>query len=277
MIIDGHAHACGVYLTSENITRTLNNSGTDKVILVPGELNSSAEYYLPNLAALFPDRNVVKATNLLTKIVVKLSGMIEHIQQGNEYVHALSLRNDRVIQFIWITTRFQNPVDYLNEKFTAWHFSGIKLHQCWDNFTIDSRFFNEIADWTEKKALPLFIHLYTDAEVKKIIEYKIDHPNLKLIIAHLFGLELFIKEKHKLKNLFFDISSPPLISKKRLVLAIKSFGSQSLILGSDNPYGKNNLKKNIDRVLSLDISDQDKISLLGDNLVQLLPINSTNA
>ena len=67
MIIDGHAHACGGYLTPENINKTLDNSGTDKVILVPGEPNSKAEYFLPNLAALFPNLNVVKATNFLTK------------------------------------------------------------------------------------------------------------------------------------------------------------------------------------------------------------------
>jgi hypothetical protein len=45
MIIDGHAHACGGYLTPENIIKTLDNSGTDKVVLVPGEPNSKAEYF----------------------------------------------------------------------------------------------------------------------------------------------------------------------------------------------------------------------------------------
>jgi len=82
MIIDGHAHACGGYLTPENITRTLDNSGTDKVILVPGEPNSKAEYFLPDLAALFPNINVVKATNFLTRIVIRLSGMLDHIPKG---------------------------------------------------------------------------------------------------------------------------------------------------------------------------------------------------
>lgn len=278
MIIDGHAHACGGYLTPENITRTLDNSGADKVILVPGELNSKAEYFLPELAALFPNLNVVKATNFLTRIVIKLSGMLDHIPKGNEYVHELSLKsNNRVIQFIWITTRIQNPVGYLDNKLTDWHFSGVKLHQCWDNFSIDSRFFIEIANWTEKNDLPLFIHLNTDIEVKKIIKYKIDHPNLKLIIAHLFGLELFINENLSLKNLYFDTSSPQLVSKKRLLKAIQFFGTNSLILGSDNPYGKNNLKKNIDRISGLDITAQDKKSVLGENLLHLLSITNTNA
>jgi len=278
MIIDGHAHACGGYLTPENITKTLDNSGTDKVILVPGEPNSKSEYFLPDLAALFPNLNVVKATNFLTKIVIRLSGMLYHIPKGNEYVHELRLKtNDRVIQFIWITTRIQNPIGYLDNKLADWHFSGVKLHQCWDDFSIDSKFFIEIAIWTEKNDLPLFIHLNTDTEVKKIIKYKRDHPNLKLIIAHLFGLELFINENLRPKNLYFDTSSPQLVSKKRLLKAIRFFGTNNLILGSDNPYGKNNLKKNIARISGLDITDQDKKSILGENLLHILSKINTNA
>ncbi len=40
MIIDGHAHACGDFLTSEGILEKLNEAGVDKVVLVPGELDS---------------------------------------------------------------------------------------------------------------------------------------------------------------------------------------------------------------------------------------------
>lgn len=278
MIIDGHAHACGGYLTPENIIRTLENSGADKVILVPGEPNSKAEYFLPDLASLFPNLNVVKTTNFLTRIVVRLSGLLDYIPNGNEFVHELRLKtNDRVIQFIWITTHIHNPIGYLDNKLADWNFSGVKLHQCWDNFSIDSKFFIEIANWTEKNDLPLFIHLNTDAEVKKIIKYKRDHPKLKLIIAHLFGLELFINENLSPENLYFDTSSPQLVSTKRLIKAFRYFGPNTLILGSDNPYGKNNLKKNIDRISGLDIADQDKKQILGGNLLHIISNKNINA
>lgn len=48
MIIDGHSHACGKFLTAESIVRTLDKNGVDRVVLVPGELNSRSEYTLPN-------------------------------------------------------------------------------------------------------------------------------------------------------------------------------------------------------------------------------------
>lgn len=59
IIIDGHSHACGKFLTSESIVSTLDKCGIDKVVIVPGELNSKTEYSLPNLASIFPQRNVV--------------------------------------------------------------------------------------------------------------------------------------------------------------------------------------------------------------------------
>ncbi len=51
MIIDGHSHACGRYLTAEGIVKALDDSRVDKVVLVPGELKSRSEYSLPDIAS----------------------------------------------------------------------------------------------------------------------------------------------------------------------------------------------------------------------------------
>ncbi len=104
-------------------------NGIDKVILVPGELNSTTEYPLPHLAKLFPKSNVVKATNVLTKITMKLTGKVTEIPVGNEHVYRLTSETDnRVIQFLWITTKIKDTRGYLNTKFSDWHFRGVKLH-----------------------------------------------------------------------------------------------------------------------------------------------------
>ena len=223
MIIDGHAHACGKYLTAKGIINTLNENSVDKVVLVPGELNSKSEYSLPNIASKFQHYNVVKLTNNLTKLVMKITGKVKDIPAGNEYVYELKNKTDnRIIQFIWATFGIDNINNYLDSKFDNWAFHGVKLHQCWENFSIDSRFFREVAIWTENHNLPLFIHLYSDRDVLKLIEYKRSHPKLKLIVAHLFGLEIFIKNNLKDNNLYFDISPLQLISEKRLKIIITS-------------------------------------------------------
>ncbi|MBT3382559.1 MAG: amidohydrolase [Prolixibacteraceae bacterium] len=273
MIIDGHAHASGDFLKPESIIDNLNKSGVDKVILVPGELGSDKNYFLPNLAKVFPSNNVVKVTNPLTKFVIGITGTVKQIPKGNEHVYNLTQRTDgRVIQFIWITQQIENPIKYLNEKLAEWEFKGIKLHQCWEDYSVDSEFFRAITEWTEKKDLPLFIHLYSDNEAKQLIEYKKAHPKLKLIVAHLFGLELFIKYNFKDDNLYFDTSTIQLISTKRLMDAIKFAGASNITFGTDTPYGKQNLKKNIDRIKSLDISSKEKELIFGENMRKLLKI-----
>lgn len=238
MIIDGHSHACGKFLTAESIVKALDNNGVDKVVLVPGELNSKSEYSLPDIAAIFPKYNVVKVTNYLTKFVMKLTGKVKDIPAGNEYVQEIKSKiGDRVIQFIWITTGLENVSDYLDLKLAAWSFNGIKLHQCWESFSIDSNFFRQVAVWAENHDLPLFIHLYTDKDVIQLINYKRKHPNLKLIVAHLFGLELFIAENFKDENLYFDTSTIQLISDYRFKKAIDFVGADKVLFGTDTPYG----------------------------------------
>ncbi len=274
MIIDGHSHAYGKFLTAKSIVKTLDNNGVDKVVLVPGELNSKSEYSLPDLATIFPKRNVVKVTNYVTKFVIKLTGKVKDIPSGNEYVHDLKTKTDgRLIQFIWITTGIKNTSEYLDRKFADWSFQGVKLHQCWETFSIDSEFFDEVAIWTEKHDLPLFIHLYSDNEVTKIIGYKRKHPRLKLIVAHLFGLELFINDNFKDDNLFFDTSTIQLISNFRFKKAIDCVGTDKILFGTDSPYGaKDNIRKNIDRISNLDISSKDKDLILGLNMKRLLKL-----
>ena len=274
MIIDGHSHACGKFLTAESIVKTLDNNGVDKVVLVPGELNSKSEYSLPNIAEKFPKHNVVKLTNYITKFVMKLTGKVKDIPVGNEYVYELMTKvGDRIIQFIWITTGIENTSEYLNKKFADWDFKGVKLHQCWENFSVDSDFFNEVAIWAENHDLPLFIHLFSDSDVSKLIDYKRKHPKLKLIIAHLFGLELFVKDNFKDENLYFDTSTIQLISNYRLKKAIDYVGIDKILFGTDTPYGaKDNIHRNINRINNLEISNTDKDLILGLNLKRLLKL-----
>jgi predicted TIM-barrel fold metal-dependent hydrolase len=274
MIIDGHSHSCGKFLTKESILETLDNNGVDKVVLVPGERDSKAEYNLPNIAKRFPKRNVVKVTNQLTKVIMNLTGKVKDIPAGNEFVYELkTAAPDRIIQFIWITKDINSAADYLDSRYAEWGFHGVKLHQCWENFSIDSDFFKEVAVWTEKHDLPLFIHLYSDSEVAKLIEYKTNHPNLKLIVAHLFGLELFIKKNFKDENLYFDTSPLQLISHFRLKRAIDFIGTDRLLFATDTPYGaKKNHRKTILRINELDISDKEKKMILGRNLQELLQL-----
>jgi predicted TIM-barrel fold metal-dependent hydrolase len=204
-------------------------------------------------------------------VVIGLTGANKHIQEGNDHVFELVRKlPQRVIQFFWVTKGISDIPQTLEEKYNDQKFRGLKLHQCWECFSIESDYFENIADWAEKKRLPVFIHLGSDRDVLKLIEYKKDHPNLVLIIGHLFGLELFLEDNQIFDNMYFDISTYQMTSDERVVRAIERFGAGKIILGSDTPYGKDNLKKNIERIERLSISQREKDLILGLNMKNLL-------
>jgi predicted TIM-barrel fold metal-dependent hydrolase len=272
MIIDGHAHASGDFLTPEGIIQTLDAAQTDKVVLVPGETDRTKALPFPNVSRLFPKRNVTKFFNILTKIVVmKITKANEQLEKANKYIRELTQKlPERVIQFYLVTDHNQNISYELEEKFTAWGFKGLKIHQCWYTIPVDSTIFYDTADWAEKHGLPIFIHLESDKEVGKLIEFKRLHPRLKVIIGHLFGLELFIESGIKFENLFLDVSTYQVTSDFRVLKAIKYFGAHKVMLGSDTPYGKKNLMKNIMRIQNLPLKQDEKEMILGLNMKKLL-------
>lgn len=273
MIIDAHAHACGDFLYGKNIIDILDRNDVSKVILVPGELGSSKNYSLPDLAARFPTKDVVTFTNLMIKVIIGISGRARQIDAGNEYVYALAKEfPNRIIQFYWIRLSLPIALENLERDFEIYKFKGIKMHQCWESFSVGSDVFHRVSEWATSKQLPIFIHLFSKKEATRLAQYINAHRNTIFIIGHLFGLERYIEAELDSDNVFFEISTPSLISIQRLMIAIKCFGAERVVLGSDIPYGQNNLKTNIDRVKNLDISDEEKYSILGGNMKKLLKI-----
>jgi predicted TIM-barrel fold metal-dependent hydrolase len=269
MIIDGHAHACGEYLNPESIKKKIKSAGVDKVVLVPGQLNSSKTYKLKDYTKKDPNKDVVGRTNKVIRFGITLLRVHKTIPRGNEHVYSLAKAlPDNVIQFFWVT---KAQMDQLDARYKEMDFSGLKLHQCWEYFKIESEFFKTVANWATRNELPLFIHLYSYKDVANIIEYIKHNQNIKLINGHLFGLELFMKEDIKiLKNVHFDVSNNCFISKERFEKALKHFGSKKLLMGSDTPYGENALKNVITRIKGLKIPEDQKEDILGNNLKNLL-------
>ncbi len=151
-----------------------------------------------------------------------------------------------------------------------WKFRGIKVHQCWESFTFHSSRFEGLAAYARENRLPIFIHAGTKRDVRALIEFIRRNPQTRIIIAHLYGLELYMQCGADLENVYFEISTPQLISLERLNKALLHFGPERIIMGSDTPYGRENLRLNIERVDALPISEGEKQLILGKNVEHLL-------
>jgi predicted TIM-barrel fold metal-dependent hydrolase len=271
MIIDGHGHACGGYLNVESIKKKINQTGIDKVVLVPGQLNSSKTYKLKDYTKKDPQKDVVGRTNKVIRFGITLLRVHKTIPKGNEHVYSLAKSlPENVIQFFWVT---KAQVDELDTKFKKMNFKGLKLHQCWEYFKIESGYFKKVTEWATSHEMPLFIHLYSYKDVADLIGYIKHNQDITLINGHLFGLELFVKEnKETLKNVYFDVSNNCFISQERFKKALDHFGSNKLLMGSDVPYGENSLENVINRIKDLNITDSQKKEILGENMKMLLDI-----
>jgi predicted TIM-barrel fold metal-dependent hydrolase len=275
MIIDGHAHACGDYLSTQGILSLLDALGVDKVVLTPGELNSDRTYVFPNIARVFPSRDVVPFFNLVTKVTISITRAGRHIEIGNDYVRSLvDDCPDRIIQCYWVYLSNPGALDLLEARFDAWRFKIIKLHQCWESFTIDSDLFERVVAFATDRDLPIFFHVYSERETLKLIRYIEKHPSTKFIIGHLYGLERYMKVETNLANVYFEISAPAVVSALRVRKAVDHFGAEKVILGSDTPYGRDNLKLNLDRVRALGLSKEAVGMILGGNMQRLLNLKA---
>ncbi len=84
MIIDGHAHACGAYLTTENIEKYLVAHEIDKVVLCGGEPNSSKNYAYPMLSNLFKGQRLGYFFNKIICRVTMINYVANNIDEENE-------------------------------------------------------------------------------------------------------------------------------------------------------------------------------------------------
>lgn len=271
LIIDGHAHCCGEYLTVNSIKNKLNNAKTNMVVLTPGQYGSKTTYSMKNLTLKDPYADVVTKNNHTNRILMSIVRTIKTVPKGNEYVFKLKCEiPDKIKQCYWVTKDNWHNVD---SDYTKMHFDMLKFHQCWEKFDIQDDNFVKTVKWSEQYKIPVFIHVYNKEQIAKLISFIKNNSDAIIIVGHLYQVEMFIKEDLKyFKNTYFDLSNMHFVSKERTMLAYNHFGAGKLMLGSDTPYGKQSLEKTIAQINSLDISQDDKNKILGGNMAQLLNI-----
>lgn len=273
MIIDGHAHLGGEYKDLPSIISTLDKAGADKVVLCPADTARPRSMPLPVLAGTIPDKELSFSVNRLLRATLARRKTEQYIETGNEEVFKIaSLSDGRVIQFYWADLRRNDIIDDLDSKINLWNFKGIKLHQSVHPFKTNSSSFNDLASYAASINLPLFIHLHSRNEIIDFISVARNHKTI-FITGHLIGLEFFIANSHRVgDNIYFDISCPQLVSTRLIKSALKEFGPRRLTMGSDTPYGKNNVSLIISRVRSLDLPEAEKEMILGNNLKNILEL-----
>ena len=271
MIVDGHAHACGDFLTAEGILEALDIAGVDTVVLVPGEHASDKTYGLPNLARILPRAEVGRVTNGLTRLAVRASGARRYLDEENERVFGLSASHpDRILQFYWVLLQAGFDEAMVRHRVDEWRPRGLKVHQCWDAFSVEDDAFCRLVVFAGESALPIFIHLGQPRQATALAHLARRFPQTTFIVGHLYGLSIFMETGPAPANVYFDFSCPDIVSDFRLRRAVSYAGAERVMMGSDTPYGKRGLERSIARVRALGLPPHEEALLLGGAAKRLL-------
>lgn len=273
MAIDAHAHACGELGTINGIMSYLHRNELSKIVLCPGEQNSRHNYPMPLIADAISSQKIGYGFNWIIQRVVRLSGVAKTLDEQNKYISSLTQKYpNQILQTYWLNPTSLNEIKRMESFYRETPFCVVKLHQCWHSFDISN---NDIVNtailWAETHCIPVFIHLLSDEQCRAFTTVANEHPSCIFIVGHMLGFSV-IAPALKHDNVYFDISAPFMIPKLYLHEAVNLWGGSRLILGSDTPYGNENIKKNMHRIEQLKITEQEKTKIMGGNIEFLLSL-----
>jgi predicted TIM-barrel fold metal-dependent hydrolase len=269
MIIDGHSHAFGEFGRTERLIPLMDRLGVDKVVLCPSGTEPDIEFEVPRIS--YSRFSRIAFLHIFGNIFF-LRGQHKGFPiPDNEYVYSMVKEYpERLLQYYWIKPHNKEMLSSLEEDFERMSFAGIKLHQCLTMFSNNDEEVKFIVKFAGEKNLPVFIHLYNFKEIKRFVKLAKEFPETNFIMAHLMGFEIAARRGKNLKNLYFDISPYFIISERRIKKALKIFGDDKVLLGSDSPVGEGCLEYNIRKIKNMALTDIQKNKILGDNLAELL-------
>jgi len=224
-----------------------------------------------NLVEMMDEVGIAKA--VLLRLYVPARRAIEELEEArNRYP-------DRFIPFVYALPDFREPTLHLMEEALSKRgFKGIKMHAgiC------------QLVDYLVDPALELASELTVPCLVDCAGDYENTtriaeaFPRLKMIIAHL-GLYLcrdgalidrFIALTKDYPNLFLDISGVVLLEK--IEKAIEEVGVERVIWGTDGPSNSPDpvsfTRAEIEKVMRLKLTPEEKEAILGGNIARLLGI-----
>ena len=268
MIIDGHAHAAGDYVTAKSIIAASKQYEFNKVVLCPSPKNNLNLKAPPNV----PFMKSPSSIYLLNRTLRLAYKSFKDYGDGNKYVFEIKKEiPEMVIQFLWVNPLHPGHMDALERNIEDYRASGIKLHQAWDSFAIDSGEFNELAEVARAHKLPVFIHLYSKEETRKLFLFAKENREVVFIIAHMLGLDIFKEECKSLPNIHFDTSGSERVREKDIQEAIELFGYDHVIFGTDTPYAR--IEDQICKIDRLQLNSTMKEHILSLNIMNVLSLN----
>lgn len=153
---------------------------------------------------------------------------------------------------------------------------GVKLHPDIQDFKIDDYRALSIYEACERHGVPILIHAgdsrYDRSNPNRLLPVLRIYNRLTVIAAHLGGYSVWedaVEALAGLPNLYVDTcSSLPFLSDEKIREYIRRYGEDRVLFGTDYPMWP--AEGEIDRLLSLGLSDEAYRKIFSENIISLL-------
>ena len=161
-------------------------------------------------------------------------------------------------------------------------FKGVKIHPDYQDTFFTDESYERIFACAEKLGLIVITHAGVDGAYrdrptkctpqmsKEIIRR---HPDLKLVLAHYGGNEMFDEVEEVLcgENVYFDTAYIlRFIGKEKFIKILKKHGTDRILFASDTPWS--GIKEDVDIIKSFGLDETTEQKILCDNARALLGI-----
>ena len=262
MIIDFHTHVFPHKIADAAMTKLQHQCG------VPYYAPATAESLVKTMDACGVDKSVV--LNIVTK----------ETQHEHVLSFAKEIDSERLISFGSVMPGSEYALEYV-WKISDEGLKGIKLHPPLQRADVDDKRLFPVYDLARALNLVVIFHAGWDAtyrdEMRASVEMTINvvnnFPGLKLVAAHMGGLRIARDVFDRLAGkyeLYFDTAyaADPWLDKGMFRDIIRRHGAEHILLGSDYPWHLPSME--IDLIKSLDIGEEEKKMILGENAARLL-------
>ena len=264
MLIDIHTHCYADAIAEKAICVLENNSGQKAF------LDGTAEALSRSTAAAGLDYSVV----------VPIATKPSQTRKINDW--ALSLEQDypNLLPFGTIHPDNEDPEEEI-KWMAARGLRGLKIHPDYQKTLINDPKFMRIFAAMEEHGLILITHAGFDVGLPPprhcmphmMADVLEAFPRLTVIAAHMGGVEEQeeVKRYYNGKNIYLDTCFTHLyLNGRQLAEAIKRHGADKILFGTDSPWSDQ--KQQIGYILSLELTDEEKRLVLGDNARRLLKL-----
>ena len=163
------------------------------------------------------------------------------------------------------------------DEIIALGLNGVKLHPDIQKVKLDDPRMHKMYELCEGR-LPMLLHTgdcrYDNSNPNRLIPILEKYPNLTVIGAHFGGWSIWeeaTKQLYTYKNFLVDCSSSLYaISKEKAKELILAYGTDRVLFGTDYPLWTP--EEEIERFMSLDLTDEQREDILYNNTAKLFNI-----